>query len=78
MSMPTIDADCGYYVRTRCPACGIVEDVAIALVAVLQRTTDESQLRVKVGQNAAKHRCGQLRILDVDRATGEIAQELGA
>ena len=64
-----------YWVRVTCPGCGQVEDVALGPVAQLQRTAEDAQLRVKVGQKPAAHRCGQLRLVDVDRATGEIMNE---
>lgn len=68
--MDTIDANRSYYVRTRCPACGILEDVLLAIVPVLVRTDDEAKIGLKVGQEKAVHRCHQLRI---DTETGELS-----
>lgn len=75
--MPEITSiDTGFYwVRTRCPACGILEDVPLGLKPVLQRTDAETLLKVNASSKPVTHRCRQLQIglrEVVDTSTPEI------
>lgn len=72
-TMPTIDADALYAVRTTCPVCDEPSIVLVRLDAVLTTKKAEQYLSVKASPKKIKHVCDSDEDrLPFDPQTGEI------